>query len=59
MVAVEDGARLVAGHLHRDALRAGRTVATAKTLPVQIELKEADYFVLLKHAPRRSRVSAR
>ena len=34
-------------------------MATAKTLPVQIELKEADYLVLLKHAPRRSRVSAR
>jgi hypothetical protein len=37
----------------------GGTVATAKTLPVQIELKEADYLVLLKHAPRLSQVSAR
>jgi hypothetical protein len=35
------------------------TMATAKTLPVQIELSEAQYLVLLKHATGRSRVSAR
>ena len=34
-------------------------MATAKTLPVQIELKEADYLVLLKEAKRQTRVSAR
>ena len=34
-------------------------MATAKTLPVQIELTEADYFVLLKEAKRQTRVSAR
>ena len=28
-------------------------------LPVQIALRAADYFALLKYAPRRSRVSAR
>jgi hypothetical protein len=34
-------------------------VATAKTLPVQIELSEAQYLVLLKHAKNSSRVAAR
>ena len=37
----------------------GATVATAKTLPVQIELSEAQYLVLLKHARNSSRVAAR
>lgn len=37
----------------------GSTVATAKTLPVQIELSEAQYLVLLKHARNSSRVAAR
>ena len=34
-------------------------MATAKTLPVQIELSEAQYLVLLKHARNSSRVAAR
>jgi hypothetical protein len=34
-------------------------MATAGTLPVQIELSEADYLVLLKQAKNRSRVAAR
>ena len=34
-------------------------MATAKTLPFQVELTEAQYLVLLKHATGRSRVSAR
>ena len=34
-------------------------MAKADTLPVQIELSEAQYLVLLKHATKRSRVSAR
>jgi hypothetical protein len=37
----------------------GGTVATAKALPVQIELSEAQYLVLLKHAKTSSRVAAR
>ena len=37
----------------------GGTVATADTLPVQIELSEAQYLVLLKHARNSSRVAAR
>jgi hypothetical protein len=37
----------------------GGTMAKADTLPVQIELSEAQYLVLLKHAPNGSRVSAR
>ena len=37
----------------------GGTVATVKTLPVQIELSEAQYLVLLKHARNSSRVAAR
>ena len=31
----------------------------AHTLPVQIELRQTDYLVLLKHAKNRSRVAAR
>ena len=31
-------------------------MATAKALPVQVALSEADYLVLLKHAPKGSRV---
>ena len=34
-------------------------MATAKALPVQIELSEAQYLVLLKHAKTSSRVAAR
>ena len=34
-------------------------MATSKTLPVQIELSEAQYLVLLKHARNSSRVAAR
>ena len=34
-------------------------MATAKSLPVRIELKEADYLALLKEAKRQTRVSAR
>ena len=34
-------------------------MATAKALPVQIELSEAQYLVLLKHAKNSSRVAAR
>jgi len=34
-------------------------VASAKALPVQIELSEAQYLVLLKHARNSSRVAAR
>ena len=34
-------------------------MATAKTLPVQIELSEAQYLVLLKHAKGSSRVATR
>ena len=34
-------------------------MATTKTLPVQIELSEAQYLVLLKHARNSSRVAAR
>jgi hypothetical protein len=34
-------------------------MATAKPLPVQIELRQTDYLVLLKHAKNRSRVAAR
>jgi hypothetical protein len=47
--------------LTRSAARVviGGTVATAKPLPVQIELSEGQYLVLLKHATKRSRVSAR
>jgi len=37
----------------------GSTVATAKTLPVQIDLSEAQYLVLLKPARNSSRVAAR
>jgi hypothetical protein len=35
------------------------TMAKADTLLVQIELSEAQYLVLLKHAKNRSRVAAR
>ncbi len=34
-------------------------MATTKTPPFQVELLEADYFVLLKEAKRQTRVSAR
>ena len=34
-------------------------MAKADTLPVQIELSEAQYLVLLKHAKNSSRVAAR
>jgi hypothetical protein len=34
-------------------------MATAETLPFQVELRAADYFVLLKEAKRQTRVSAR
>ncbi len=34
-------------------------MATAKTLPFQVELSEAQYLVLLKHAKNSSRVAAR
>lgn len=34
-------------------------MAKADTLPIQIELSEAQYLVLLKHAPNGSRVSGR
>ncbi len=34
-------------------------MATAKALPVQIELRQDDYLALLKHAKNRSRVAAR
>ncbi len=34
-------------------------MATTKPLPVQIELSEAQYLVLLKHARNSSRVAAR
>ena len=34
-------------------------MAKADALPVQVELTEAQYLVLLKHATRRSGVSAR
>ena len=34
-------------------------MATAPALPFQVELRAADYFVLLKQAKRQSRVSAR
>jgi hypothetical protein len=37
----------------------GGTMPKTDTLPVQIELKEADYFVLLKQAKRQTRVAAR
>jgi hypothetical protein len=37
----------------------GGTMATARALPFQVELSEADYFVLLKQAKRQTRVSAR
>lgn len=32
---------------------------TTEPLPFQVELSEADYFMLLRHAPSGSRVSAR
>jgi len=34
-------------------------MAKADALPVQIELRQTDYLVLLKHAKNRSRVAAR
>ena len=34
-------------------------MAPAETLPFQVELREADYFKLLKEAKRQTRVSAR
>jgi hypothetical protein len=37
----------------------GGAMAKADTLPVQIELREAQYLVLLKHAKKSSRVAAR
>jgi hypothetical protein len=56
--------RLHSGHrprLTRYTRRAviADTMAKADTLPVQIQLSEAQYLVLLKHATNRSRVSAR
>jgi hypothetical protein len=35
------------------------TMAKANALPVQIELRQTDYLVLLKHAKNRSRAAAR
>ena len=37
----------------------GDTMATAHALPFQVELSEADYFVLLKQAKRQTPVSRR
>jgi hypothetical protein len=37
----------------------GGTMATADGLPFRVELTEAQYLVLLKHATNGSRVSAR
>jgi hypothetical protein len=34
-------------------------MAPAEALPFQVDLRQADYFVLLKQAKRQSRVSAR